>query len=133
MIDKRGDKIYTYEELFMDEKVENVEEGAFRLGPAAEEEDYETSYDMEGYANAKFADESQLNSILSLYAGQIQENVVYIRDEYVKAIGTMMDYYVLDKESGTFLKNTMSAIENWRIHWRAAVNRQVWRIMFIMS
>jgi signal transduction histidine kinase len=111
VIDKRGDKIYTYEELFMDEKVENVEEGAFRLGPAAEEEDYETSYDMEGYANAKFADESQLNSILSLYAGQIQENVVYIRDEYVKVIGTMMDYYVLDKESGTFLKNTMLPIE----------------------
>lgn len=111
VLDKRGDKIYTYEELFMDEKVENIEEGAFRLGAAAEEEGYETAYDMEGYTNAKYADESQLNSILSLYAGQIQESVVYIRDEYVKAIGTMMDYYVLDKESGTFLKNTMLPIE----------------------
>ncbi|MDE7340867.1 MAG: HAMP domain-containing histidine kinase [Lachnospiraceae bacterium] len=111
VLDKRGDKIYTYEELFMDEKVENIEEEAFRLGAAAEEEGYETAYDMEGYTNAKYADESQLNSILSLYAGQIQENVIGIRDDYVKAIGTMMDYYVLDKESGTFLKNTMLPIE----------------------
>lgn len=110
VLDKRGDKVYTYEELFMDEKVENIEDGTHRTGVVAEDGGYET-YGAEEYVGAQFADESQLNSILSLYAGQIQENVVYIRDEYVKAIGTQMDYYVLDKESGTFLKNTMLPIE----------------------
>ena len=111
VLDKRGDKVYTYEELYIDKKVEDTESGAYSSGAIAGYGDHYEEYAVEAYIDAQTADEGQLSSILSLYAEQMQENVVYIRDEYVKAIGTEMDYYVLDKESGTFLKNTMLPIE----------------------
>ncbi|MDE5933120.1 MAG: hypothetical protein K2H40_11675, partial [Lachnospiraceae bacterium] len=111
VLDKRGDKVYTYEELYMDKKIEDTESGAYSSGAGAGDGDYYEEYAVEAYIDAQTADEGQLSSILSLYAEQMQADVAGIRDEYVKAIGTDMDYYVLDKESGTFLKNTMLPIE----------------------
>ncbi|MBD5458289.1 MAG: HAMP domain-containing histidine kinase [Lachnospiraceae bacterium] len=122
VLDKRGDGVYTYEELYMDEKVEYTGTGVRYEGGAVfaqdgyefeqydyEPEEYNTQY---AAATTQYAEEGQLNSILSLYAGQMQADIAVIRDDYVNAIGTKMDYYVLDKESGTFLKNTMLPIEN---------------------
>ncbi len=116
VLDKKGNKNYDYEELYMEDSVEILE----RQYPAEapddsgnivydDSDDYE--YGLEGYSNLSYTDEGQLSSILSLYAAQIQSRAAWIRDECVDEIGTQMDYYVLDKESGTFLKNTMLPIE----------------------
>ena len=104
VLDKKGNKNYSYEELYMEDSVA-VTENRY---PVDEMEDV---YELEGYSNLSYVDEGELNSILSLYAAQIQNQAAWIRDEYVENIGTQMDYYVLDKESGTFLKNTMLPIE----------------------
>lgn len=106
VLDKKGNKNYTYEELYMEDSVEAAKE-KYRPDDMPEDEGYEVL----DYAGQSYADEGQLNSILSLYAAQIQNQAALIHDEYVDKIGTQMDYYVLDKESGTFLKNTMLPIE----------------------
>lgn len=121
VLDKRGDRVYPCEELYMDKKVEYTGTGArYEVGAVFAQDGYEfEQYDHEpeeyntqyAVTTTQYAEEGQLNSILSLYAGQMQEDIAVIRDEYVNAIGTKMDYYVLDKESGTFLKNTMLPIE----------------------
>lgn len=112
VLDKRGNKNYTYEELYMESSIESAKERQL-INDMAGDGDFETGdYETGDYELADYLDEGQLNSVLSLYAGQIQNQAELIRDEYVNNIGTQMDYYVLDKESGTFLKNTMLPIEN---------------------
>lgn len=106
VLDKKGNKNYTYEELYMEDSMEVMKE-KYHPDDLPEDGDYEVL----DYAGQSYADESQLNTILSLYAAQMQNRAAFIHDEYTDEIGTQMDYYVLDKESGTFLKNTMLPIE----------------------
>ncbi|MCM1175172.1 MAG: HAMP domain-containing histidine kinase [Blautia sp.] len=125
VLDKKGNKVHTYEELYMEDYVENIGadldavpgaghyDGGQKNVYEYEENDWVTEasdYAIDG-SGARYAEEGQLNSILSLYAGRMQERAADIRDEYVEEIGTRMDFYVLDKESGTFMKNTMLPIE----------------------
>lgn len=111
VLDKKGDKNYSYEELYMEDGVEILEK-QYRTEMSEEDTGDDYEYGLEGYSNLSYTDEGQLSSILSLYAAQIQSQAAWIRDEYVDEIGRQMDYYVLDKESGTFLKNTMLPIES---------------------
>ncbi len=106
VLDKKGDKSYACEELYMRDEISEPGQRYLIDGEMTEGE-----YEPEEYVGANYVDEGQLSSILSLYVGQIQERIAHIRDEYMNDIGTQMDYYVLDKESGTFLKNTMLPIE----------------------
>lgn len=108
VLDKKGNKSYAYEELYMEDNLEILEK-QYQNDDMEENDDYD--YELEGYSNVSYTGEGQLSSILSLYATQIRNRADWIHDEYVDNIGTQMDYYVLDKESGTFLKNTMLPIE----------------------
>lgn len=96
--DKGGDKIYSYEELYMDKSVEELEADV----------DYDST-GYSGYDDVTYA--GRENSIAALYIDQIQNEIASIQDMYVSAIERSMDYYVLDKSTGISIKNTSAPIE----------------------
>lgn len=109
VLDKSGSKIYSYDELYMDKFLEeisgstvdyDIEEGIYYEGDS-----YEWVNEVRDTV-----DIGQINSIVGLYVGQIQDAVSSIQN-IVDAIGTSMDYYVLDKSTGASIKNTSLPIE----------------------
>lgn len=97
VMDKSGSKIYSYEELYMDKTLE--------------ENKYIDDYSWENEIR-QTVDIGQLSSIPALYAEQIQAEADAIHSWYVDAIGTRMDYYILDKATGASIKNTSLPIED---------------------
>lgn len=91
VLDRSSDSIYGYEELYLTEKVDLAED-------YLHEADYEMNLE-------------EIQSVLNLYAHQVTHETEIIRSNYVDAIGTRMDYYVLNKETGSSLKNTVLPIE----------------------
>ncbi|MDE7282043.1 MAG: HAMP domain-containing histidine kinase [Lachnospiraceae bacterium] len=114
VLDKGGSKIYSYEELYMDKVLEDISESSvdYNIGEGIYEENTyveDGSYTWETEVR-ETVDKEQLNSIVGLYVGQIQDAIASIQD-IVDAIGTSMDYYVLDKSTGASVKNTSLPID----------------------
>lgn len=110
-MDRSGDKIYAYEELYMDEKLENAGgmTGSRRTG--IETVTGNDLYDEAEYTSGEYVTAGQLSSILEIYVSQLQDVAGNIRSNYVDEIRTRMDYCVLEKNTGTVLKNTALSIE----------------------
>lgn len=110
-MDRSGDKIYAYEELYMDEKLENAGgmTGSRRTG--IETVTGNDIYDEAEYTSGEYVTAGQLSSILEIYISQLQDAAGNIRSHYVDEIRTRMDYCVLEKNTGTVLKNTALSIE----------------------
>lgn len=111
VLDRSGDKKYTYQELYMEERLDHVEDAdSFNeLGPGTV-----TGNDIYGaseYASGEYVGAGRLNSILELYVEQMQNAAAGIKGMYVEEIQTHMDYCVLDRATGTVLKNTALSIE----------------------
>lgn len=110
-MDRCSDKTYTYKELYMEEKLESAEgiDGGriFGLGTVTGNDLYN---DTE-YTQGQSVDAGQLNSILDIYVSQMQDAADDIRSNYVDEIQTLMDYCVLEKNTGTVFKNTALPIE----------------------
>lgn len=114
VLDKGGSKIYSYEELYMDKVVKELNESTvdYNINEGIYEENIyieDGSYAWETEVR-ETVDKEALNSIVRLYGGQIQSEIDSIQNT-VDAIGTSMDYYVLDKNTGASIKNTFLPIE----------------------
>ncbi|MDE5866701.1 MAG: hypothetical protein K2H31_08905, partial [Lachnospiraceae bacterium] len=114
VLDKGGSKIYPYEELYLDKVLKDLSESSadFDIGEGIYEEN--TYIEDGGYAweteARETVDKVELSSIVENYVAQIYDNINSIQI-IVDAIGTRMDYYVLDKNTGTSIKNTSLPIE----------------------
>ena len=110
-MDRSGDQTYTYKELYMEEKLESTEDMPGGRIFGSETVTGNELYDDTEYTQGKTVDAGQLNSILEIYVSQMQEAADNIRNSYVDEIRTRMDYCVLEKNTGTVLKNTAISIE----------------------
>ncbi|MDE6750721.1 MAG: HAMP domain-containing histidine kinase [Lachnospiraceae bacterium] len=109
VLDKSGSKIYSYDELYMDKILEEI--SGSTVDYDIEEDIYYEGGSYEWVNEVReTVDIGQLNSIVGLYVGQIQDAIESIQN-IVDAIGTRMDYYVLDKSTGASIKNTSLPIE----------------------
>jgi len=111
VMDRSGNKTYTYEELYMEEKLDSAEEN-----PGGKRADVSTVtgndiYNDTEYASGEYVEAGQLNSILELYVQQLQNAASRIRSTYTHMLWTRMDYCVLEKTTGTVFKNTELPIE----------------------
>ena len=122
VMDKGSSQVYTYEDLYMEEHLEEVEEQSVWSGESnnlakeadnvsedsltslKETADYKWKYE-------RITGEYAETSVLGLYVSQIQQ-AAEMCESYLHDIGTGMDYYVVDKNSGTRIKNTSLPIEN---------------------
>lgn len=114
VLDKGGSKIYPYEELYLDKVLKGLSESSadYDIGEGIYEENTyieDGSYAWETEVS-ETVDKVGLNSIVENYVAQIYDNINSIQI-IVDAIGTRMDYYVLDKNTGTSIKNTSLPIE----------------------
>lgn len=114
VLDKGGSKIYPYEELYLDKVLKDLSESSadYDIGEGIYEENTyieDGSYAWETEVS-ETVDKVGLNSIVENYVAQIYDNINSIQI-IVDAIGTRMDYYVLDKNTGTSIKNTSLPIE----------------------
>lgn len=116
VLDKSGAETYSYEELFLQEQ---VEEPAYNKGEiTSEREEREYAQQLEDLQqkaflkNAEVVQMEQFQGILGIYAGQMERTASEVELSYVEDIGKNMDYYVLDKGSHTELKNTSLPIES---------------------
>ncbi len=108
VMDKNGGKNHTWTELYLEEELEKAS-GQNRFFDGEENgEDLENYY----YGNERIVDAQQIQSILGLYASQMQETAEEIESSPVQDIKKNMDYYVLDKTSGMSMKNTTLPIED---------------------
>ena len=119
-MDRSGDKKYGYQELYMDEQLENVAAagtgpGSAMFSGSGPETETVSGNDMftrtPEYMGGETVDYQQLNSILELYVDQLENAAAGIRAIYVDEIQSRMDYCVLEKTTGTVLKNTALDIE----------------------
>lgn len=95
VMDKSGEKNYTYQELYMEKQETAITEA--EQGLAA------------GIENVA---KEQKESIVEFYTEQIQAEAANIRNGYANSLGKRMDYCVREKSTGTILKNTSRQIEN---------------------
>ena len=119
VLDKSGSKIYSYDELYMDKVIEEIrgdtvdydveEDIYFEDGIYEWENEVIETVDINEVRET--VNIGQLNSIVGLYSGQIQDEIDSIQSMYMYEIGTLMDYYVLDKNTGASIKNTSLPIE----------------------
>lgn len=109
VLDKSGGRICTYEELYL-EKV--LETGDDMITAAPEAQAKMKAYLLENATlrNATFVDTEKYQNILGIYVSQIEYAAEVINGSYLEDIEESMDYYVLDKNTGTELKNTTRPI-----------------------
>ena len=109
VLDKSSTKIYTYEELYLEKELETSDDV---LTAAPEEQAKMKAYLLENATlkNANFVDVEKYQNILGLYVSQIEYAAAEIHGSYLEDIEESMDYYVLDKSTGTELKNTTRPI-----------------------
>ncbi len=112
VLDKSGSKIYSYEELYLDKALDkkNERDVDYNISEGIYYEDDSYEWENEVREVRETVDIEQLNSIVGLYSGQIQGAIDSIQD-IVGEVGTMMDYYVMDKNTGANIKNTSLPIE----------------------
>lgn len=117
LMDKSGSAVYTYDDLYLEETVTDVEET-----PAAYDyENADTYVEVYGAVDEETDEYVQeyygsnvggyLSAILKLYAQQMQVEVNEIQGVFHEEIATKIDYYALDKTTGTSLSNTALPIE----------------------
>ena len=120
VMDKNDDKIHTYEDLYMviteSPDIPGEQSGTSGTPDASGDllespnmgtdtiEDYTWRYQQ-------VMGDNGVTSVLGLYASQLQE-AAKICEAYVQSLGTEMDYYVLEKNTGGSIKNTSLPIEN---------------------
>ena len=110
-MDRCSDRTYTYKELYMEEKLESTEGMDGGRIPGSGTVTGNDLYDDAEYTQGQSVDAGQLNSILDIYVSQMQDAADKIRSMYVDEIQTLMDYCILEKNTGTFFKNTALSIE----------------------
>lgn len=122
VMDKGSSRVYTYEDLYMDENVEEVEgqsvwsEGTGNLTEKSETVTEESNQSSKAVSEYSWKYEQLIGeyaeaSVLGLYVNQIQQ-AAEMCESYLQEIGTNMDYYVVEKSSGSSIKNTSLPIEN---------------------
>ena len=111
VLDKSSTKIYTYEELYLEKELETSDDV---LTATPEEQAKMKAYLLESATlkNATFVDMEKYQNILALYVSQMEYAAAEIHGSYLEDIEESMDYYVLDKSTGTELKNTTRPIES---------------------
>jgi len=107
-MDQSGDKVYTYQELYMEEK---LDDGEGIRNPNTATVTGNDLYADNGYTSGEYVDAGQLNSIMEIYVNQIQKASEFIKETYTDELRTRMDYCVLEKTTGVFFKNTALPIE----------------------
>ncbi|MCM1038194.1 MAG: HAMP domain-containing histidine kinase [Ruminococcus sp.] len=105
IMDKTDNKVYAYEELYLSEELRDA------VGKAEQTDQDDETFGKVQTIAGKQADIGQLNSIRSMYAEQMRTQAAQSESMYTNDIGQKMDYYVLQKEAGTVLKNTAMPIE----------------------
>ncbi|MCM1087668.1 MAG: HAMP domain-containing histidine kinase [Muribaculaceae bacterium] len=120
LMDKSGSAINTYDDLYLEEIITDVEEAPAVYdyenaeaedtvyGTVASETDETDGYVLDYGYNAGTG---YLRAILELYAQQLQVEVNEIQGVFNEDIATLIDYYALDKTTGTSLSNTALPIE----------------------
>ena len=115
VLDKSGAKTYSYEELYLEKELETCDD----LITATPEEQAKMKADLLEKATLNNADFQDVNgyvrnyqSIFEVYVSQIEYAAAEIHGSYLEDIEEHMDYYVLDKSTGTELKNTTRPIES---------------------
>ena len=86
-----NDEVYTYEDLYITETIDDIEETDTK--------------------NAELIDSEETAHILNTYTNQLYYAAENCENQ-LQSIGTHMDYYVLEKSTGTVIKNTSLAIED---------------------
>ena len=84
-------EVHTYEDLFITEAVDDIAETDAQ--------------------NAEMIDSAEITQVLDIYANQLHFAAEACESQF-QDIGTHMDYYVLEKSTGTRMKNTSFAIED---------------------
>ena len=105
IMDKTDNKVYSYEELFLSEDLQDVTK------ETDDKDNNENISESIKSGTGKQTDIGQLNSIRSIYADQMRDQAMKVESIYIEDIGQKMDYYVLKKGAGTILKNTALPIE----------------------